>query len=67
MKKSKKKIKAKYDENGSLVRDTRGLSTVEYLILLVVIGVAGISVWKKVGASIVTEATTAKGSIDALN
>ena len=36
----------------SLKQDTRGLSSVEYLILLVLIGVAGITVWKKIGGTI---------------
>ena len=50
-----------------LAGDTRGLSTVEYLILLVVVAVAGIAVWKNVGTSIQTKATTAQGEIDGLN
>ena len=43
----------------SLKQDTRGLSSVEYLILLVLIGVAGITVWKKIGGTIDEQATTA--------
>jgi Flp pilus assembly pilin Flp len=54
------------NKDRSLKNDTRGLSTVEYLILLVVIAVAGISVWKQVGTSIKTKATTSKTSIDGL-
>lgn len=46
--------------------DTRGLSTVEYLILLVVVAVAGITVWENVGTTIQTKATTAKVSIDSM-
>jgi Flp pilus assembly pilin Flp len=42
-----------------LAGDTRGLSTVEYLILLVLIAVAGITVWKKIGGTITTKATKA--------
>lgn len=55
--KTNKKIAAKYDENGSLVKDTRGMSTVEYLILLVVIGVASISLWNNMGKNVKKMAT----------
>ena len=61
------KMKSNYEENSSLVQDTRGLSTVEYLILLVVIAVAGITVWKNVGKSISDKATSSKGHIDSLS
>tara|TARA_R110002096_G_scaffold16898_1_gene57597 strand:- start:38867 stop:39085 length:219 start_codon:yes stop_codon:yes gene_type:complete len=50
--KSQTKIEKKYDENGSLIQDTKGMSTVEYLILLVVIGVASISLWMKMGKKV---------------
>lgn len=45
----------------SLVRDERGLSTVEYVIILVVVAVAAIGLWGKFGAAVkgkVTESTT---------
>ncbi len=42
-----------------LAGDTRGLSTVEYLILLVLIAVAGIKVWDTIGGTITTKATKA--------
>lgn len=47
----------------SLRRDTRGLSSVEYLILLVVIAIAGISVWKGVADSISSKASETSTSI----
>jgi len=37
----------------SLRRDERGLSTVEYVILLVLMAVAGISLWSTLGGTIV--------------
>ncbi len=46
--------------------DTRGLSTVEYLILLVVIAVAGITVWKKVGGTVTSKAETANTDLSGL-
>jgi len=51
------KTKPKYDESGNLLTNTKGLSTVEYLILLVVIAVAGISIWKEVGGTVAQKAT----------
>jgi Flp pilus assembly pilin Flp len=57
MTKKKTKIEKKYDENDSLVQDTRGMSTVEYLILLVVIGVASIGLWTSMGKKVKTMAT----------
>ncbi|MCP4444071.1 MAG: hypothetical protein GY811_01835 [Myxococcales bacterium] len=60
------KIDAQYDCDENLTRDTRGLSTVEYLILLVVIGVAGITVWQKVGESIDNKATSSRQSLDSM-
>lgn len=50
-----------------LVEDTRGLSTVEYLILLVVVAVAGISVWQSFGSAITAKTTTATTEINGLN
>lgn len=37
----------------SLRRDERGLSTVEYVILLVLMAVAGITIWNTLGGTIV--------------
>ncbi len=59
--------KEEYDENGSLVQDTRGMSTVEYLILLVVIGVASITLWNQMGTKVkdmATESNTALGTVN---
>lgn len=51
----------------SLKNDTRGLSSVEYLILLVLIGVAGIGLWKKLGGTINTQATAADGTLGGMS
>jgi Flp pilus assembly pilin Flp len=37
----------------SLARDERGLSTVEYVILLVLIAIAGLALWKGLGDTVV--------------
>jgi len=39
----------------SIVRDDRGLSTVEYVILLVLIAVGGIFLWNKLGNTVMTK------------
>ena len=36
----------------SLLRDSRGLTTVEYIILLCLIAVVGFGVWKKFGEKV---------------
>jgi len=61
------KTDTKYDEKGNLLRDTKGLSTVEYLILLVVIAVAGISIWQNVGSTIGTKASESNGRLNSLS
>lgn len=57
-------MKSKNDTSLSLKRDTRGLSSVEYLILLVVIAVASLGIWKKIGGQV---SDRAQGSSDALD
>ena len=47
----------------SLAKDTRGLSTVEYLILLVIIAVAGIALWGKFADEVETQTTGATKQI----
>lgn len=44
-------------KKAGLVSDTKGLSTVEYLILLTVIAVASISLWRSIGGKVKTHAT----------
>ena len=39
----------------SLARDERGLSTVEYVILLVLVAVAGIVAWNNIGGTVVSK------------
>jgi len=38
--------------SSKLVKDTRGLSTVEYIIILAFIAVAGIGLWKTFGGTV---------------
>ncbi|HKY34630.1 MAG TPA: Flp family type IVb pilin [Polyangiaceae bacterium] len=43
------------ESKSSIVRDDRGLSTVEYVILLVLIAVGGIFLWNKLGDTVMTK------------
>jgi Flp pilus assembly pilin Flp len=47
----------------SLRRDERGLSTVEYVILLVLMAVAGITIWNTLGGTIVKKITESNSRI----
>lgn len=46
-----------------LVSDTKGLSTVEYLILLTVIAVASISLWRSIGGKVKNHATKSDSAL----
>jgi Flp pilus assembly pilin Flp len=48
----------------SLRRDERGLSTVEYVILLVLMAVAGITIWNTLGGTVVKKITESNERID---
>jgi len=49
----------------NLVRDDRGLSTVEYVILLVLIAALAIGTWQTFGTRINAQLTTASDDIEA--
>ena len=53
-------------EGRSLVRDTRGLTTVEYIIILCLIAVVGFGVWKKFGEKVQAKVNDATGTVDDL-
>ena len=53
-------------KKAGLVRDTKGLSTVEYLIILVVIAVAGISLWQDIGKTVDQKATESNTDLQTL-
>jgi Flp pilus assembly pilin Flp len=48
----------------SLRRDERGLSTVEYVILLVLMAVAGITIWNTLGGTVVRKIKESNARID---
>ena len=47
----------------SLIRDSRGLTTVEYIIVLGLIAVVGIAAWQKFGETLTGEIEAADGYI----
>lgn len=50
----------------SLIRDERGLSTVEYVIILVVVAVAAIGLWGKFGSAVKTKVTESTEQINGM-
>ena len=53
--------------NDTLLGDERGLTTVEYVIILVLIAVMAIGVWQKFGTSITTQVGKSGSAIDGLD
>ena len=51
----------------SLRRDTRGLSTVEYVIILLAVGLVGIAAWRGFGSTASTRTTEATGTMGSLD
>lgn len=51
----------------SLARDTSGLSTTEYIILLMIVACMGVAAWKLFGASAMSRAATASGDVSGLD
>ena len=49
-----------------LSRDERGLSTVEYIIILMLIAVAGIGLWEAFGGAVFDKIENATGAVDGL-
>jgi Flp pilus assembly pilin Flp len=52
--------------NRGLARDQRGLSTVEYIIILVLIAVAGIGLWRAFGETVSDKISNATGEVGGL-
>jgi Flp pilus assembly pilin Flp len=53
-------------ESLSLLRDQRGLTTVEYIIILCLIAVVGFAVWKKFGETVKTRVGEADGTMNTM-
>jgi len=54
------------DRRPGLLRDTRGLTTVEYIIILCLIAVVGFAVWKKFGETVKTKVNAADSTVGTL-
>ncbi|MEM9192880.1 MAG: hypothetical protein AAGF12_27140 [Myxococcota bacterium] len=63
--KKKPAITKRHRFNG-LLTDTRGLTTVEYIIILCLIAVVGFAVWKKFGETVKTKVNAADGVVGGL-
>jgi len=48
----------------SIIKDQRGLTTVEYIIILCLIAVVGFAVWKKFGETVKTRISEADGTMN---
>jgi Flp pilus assembly pilin Flp len=56
-----------YAKKSSFVRDTRGLSTVEYVIILVLIAAAAVGSWTTLGGTIKTKISDSQTEISSAN
>lgn len=63
---SKKNANRRVDPRRTLLRDTRGLTTVEYIIILCLIAVAGFGLWRTFGRSVNAKVGTSTTAIDSL-
>ena len=50
----------------SILADTRGLSTVEYIIILCLIAVVGFAIWQKFGNTVKTKTRGAESVVNGL-
>ncbi len=53
--------------SANLVTDERGLSTVEYVIILVLIAAAAVGVWTTLGSTIRSKVGDATGKVDGIS
>lgn len=50
----------------NLIKDTQGLSTVEYVIILILIAVIGITAWRTFGNTVVNKINSGNSQISGL-
>ncbi len=53
-------------ESGTLLKDRRGLSTVEYVIILALIAIVTVGIWRKFGDSLYKAIEAGKIQVDGL-
>jgi Flp pilus assembly pilin Flp len=63
---SKKNANRRVDTKRTLLRDTRGLTTVEYIIILCLIAVTGFALWQNFGSSVNAKVGSSTTKIDSL-
>ena len=51
----------------TLLRDTRGLSTVEYVIILVLVAVLAIGTWRTFGSTVKAKITESNTAVEGLS
>ncbi|MGB5266242.1 MAG: hypothetical protein WBN30_06625 [Polyangiales bacterium] len=56
-------MKIQVENNKTLLADKRGLTTVEYIIVLGLIAVVGIAAWQQFGETLIGEVEAADGYI----
>ena len=56
-------MKIQAENNKTLLADKRGLTTVEYIIVLGLIAVVGIAAWQQFGETLIGEVEAADGYI----
>ncbi len=54
-------MSSKYTDNADLWKDQRGLTTVEYIIVLGLIAIVGIAAWRQFGETLTGEIEAADG------
>lgn len=54
------------EEQGSLLHDDHGLSTVEYVIILILIAIVAITAWTNFGQAVENKARQSTGSVNGL-
>jgi len=61
------KTKSTKKQMPSLLKDQRGLTTVEYIIILCLIAVVGFAVWKKFGETVKERVGEADGTLGGMS
>jgi len=61
------KTKSTKKQMPSLLKDQRGLTTVEYIIILCLIAVVGFAVWKKSGQTVKERVGEADGTLGTMS
>ena len=56
-------LEKKSPTHGHLFRDERGMSTIEYVILLVVIVVGAVGLWNKIGGKVISDLESAERAV----